>query len=358
MPLNAHPPTVDGPSFDLKLAAARASSVVDFALWGGIVPGSAGRLEELAERGVIGFKAFMSRSGTEDFPASDDLTLYEAMAEAAGLGLPVTVHAENDSITHGLARRFAAEGRTSPRDYLRSRPVVAELEAISRAILLAEETGCSLHIVHVSTGRGAELVSEAHGRGVDVTCETCPQYLVMTEEDLERLGAVAKCAPPLRPRSERDALWDHLFSSALRMVSSDHSPAPPALKAADDFFEVWGGIAGGQSTLQLMLTAGYAGRGMPPPAIASVCSGSAAQRFRISGKGRIEPGMDADMSLVDLDREHVLETEDLFQRHKHSPYVGRVIKGRVVRTLVRGNTVFDGGKMVLGGRGKFVRPTG
>lgn len=158
MPLNAHPPTVDVPAFDLKLEAALASSVVDFALWGGLVPGNVGALEGLAGRGVVGFKAFMSRSGTENFPAADDATLYEGMAEAARLGLPVAVHAENDGITHALARRFVAEGRTSPRDYLRSRPVVAELEAIGRALLLAEETGCSLYVVHVSTGRGVALV--------------------------------------------------------------------------------------------------------------------------------------------------------------------------------------------------------
>src|SRR5579885_1790017 len=154
MPLNAHPPTIDGPSFDLKVAAARASAVVDFALWGGIVPGNLAQLDELAARGVIGFKAFMSASGIDDFAASDDLTLYEGMARAAQLRRIVAVHAENDAITRELAARAQAEGRTGIRDYLASRPVVAELEAISRAILFAAETGCALHIVHVSTGRG------------------------------------------------------------------------------------------------------------------------------------------------------------------------------------------------------------
>ena len=356
MPLNAHPPTVDGPSFDQKLAAAKASSVVDFALWGGLVPGSVGEMEALAERGVIGFKAFMSRSGTDDFPAADDATLYEGMAEAVRLGLPVAVHAENDGITNALARRLIAEGRTSPRDYMRSRPIVAELEAIGRAITFAEETGCSLHVVHVSTGRGVALVAEAGQRGVAATCETCPQVLVMTEKDLERLGAVAKCAPPLRPQAEQDALWDHLLSGTLPMVSSDHSPAPPGMKTADDFFEVWGGISGGQSTLQLMLTAGYGEREMPLPALASVCSENAARRFGLSRKGRISPGMDADLALIDLQHDHVLEAEDLFYRHKHSPYVGRGLKGRVASVLVRGNVVFDGGETIRGPVGRLVRP--
>src|SRR3712207_6315452 len=130
MPLNAHPPTCDAQSFELKLAAAQASSLVDFGLWGGLVPGNVGRLGELAERGVVGFKAFMSNSGIDDFQAADDLTLYEGMQRAAELGLPVLVHAENDQITSLLARRAMAEGRTTMRDYLDSRPVAAELEAI------------------------------------------------------------------------------------------------------------------------------------------------------------------------------------------------------------------------------------
>src|SRR6476646_5967262 len=132
MPLNAHPPTLDAASFDQKLAAAQAAALVDFGLWGGLTPQNLGQLDDLAERGVIGFKAFMSNSGIDDFQAADDQTLYDGMAHAARLGLIVAVHAENDQITGLLARRAVAEGRVSARDYLDSRPVVDELEAISR----------------------------------------------------------------------------------------------------------------------------------------------------------------------------------------------------------------------------------
>src|SRR6185437_2373029 len=177
----------------------------DLALWGGLVPGNVGRLAELAERGVVGFKAFMSASGIDDFAAADDLTLWEGMREAGSLGLPVAVHAESDTLTSVLAARAVAGGRTTMRDYLASRPVIAELEAIGRALLLADDAGCSLHVVHVSSGRGVAIVAEARARGVDVTCETCPHYLVLSDEDAERLGAVAKCAPPLRPPAERAA---------------------------------------------------------------------------------------------------------------------------------------------------------
>ncbi len=353
MPLNAHPPTVDGASFDAKRAAAEACSVVDFALWGGLVPGNRGEMADLAARGVVGFKAFMSRSGTDDFPAADDLTLLEGMTEAARLGLPVAVHAENDTITAGLAARAVAAGKTTARDYLASRPVIAEVEAIDRAILFAEETGCGLHVVHVSTGRGVARVVAARARGLDVTCETCPHYLVLTEDDLETIGAAAKCAPPLRPAAEREALWRALMAGEIALVASDHSPAPAELKTGDDFFSIWGGIAGVQSTLPLLLTHR---RGMSLPAIAEVLSGAVARRFRLPGKGRLAVGADADLALVDLGAAWTLTVDDLRDRHRLSPYVGRRFQGRVVRTLLRGTTTYLEGEVVAGSVGRLVRP--
>lgn len=359
MPLNSHPPTIDAASFDLKLVAAEAASLVDFGLWGGLVPGNVERMQELVERGVVGFKAFMSNSGIEDFPCVDDETLYRGMERAAELGSLVAVHAENDALTSLLSRRAVAEGRVGVRDYLLSRPVVAELEAIGRAILFAEETGCRLHIVHVSSGRGVSLVAEARARGVDVSCETCPHYLVLTEEDVERLGAVAKCAPPLRPQDEQDALWRHLSDGTLPMVASDHSPASPSMKEDDDFFKVWGGISGCQSLLSLMLTSGHERRKLPLTTVARVTSGYVAQRFGVSpSKGRIEVGMDADLALVALGGEGILREEDLLYRHRHSPYIRMRLRGRVVRTIVRGTTVFADGKVVPEVRGRLVRPGG
>jgi allantoinase len=358
MPLNAHPPTVDAATFDLKCAAARASSLVDFALWGGIVPGNLEQLDELAERGVVGYKAFMANSGIEDFAASDDLTLYEGMARAARLGRIVAVHAENDAITAGLARRAIAAGRTGVRDFLASRPVVAELEAITRAILFAEETGCALHIVHVSTGRGVALVAEARARGVDVTCETCPHYLVLTAEDVERLGTVAKCAPPLRPQAEREALWRHIAGGTLPIVASDHSPAPASMKTGDNFFTIWGGISGCQTLLPLLLTEGWERRGLALQTIAALTAGNVAERFGLLTKGRLVVGCDADLALVDLTKTNELRREDLYYRHQHSPFVGVQLRGRVVRTLVRGITVYHDGVFAEAPAGLLLTPLG
>lgn len=356
MPLNAHPPTIDSTSFRLKLAAAEASSLVDFALWGGLVPGNLEQLDELAEAGVVGFKAFMSASGIEDFSAVDDLTLYEGMARAAQLGRIVAVHAENDTITRALAARAIAEGRVGIRDYLASRPIVAELEAIERAILFAEETGCALHVVHVSTGRGVALVAAARQRGVDVSCETCPHYLVFTEEDVEAIGALAKCAPPIRSAAERDQLWGYLTDGTLPMVASDHSPAPASMKTDPNFFRVWGGISGCQTLLQLMLTEGYHSRALPLTLIAGVTAEYAAQRFRLPGKGQLAIGAEADLALVELGATTTLQSQDLFYRHPHSPYVGRQLRGRIMRTILRGRTVYRDGKIVSNPIGRLVTP--
>ena len=357
MPLNAHPPTLDAESFDLKLKAAQAASLVDFALWGGLVPGNLAQLDELAERGVIGFKAFMSNSGIDDFQSVDDLTLYEGMMRAAKLGKIVAVHAESDQLTSGLARRAIAQGRTGIGDYLTSRPVVAELEAIQRAILFAQESGCPLHIVHVSSGRGIVMVAEARARGIDVSCETCIHYLVLTEDDVEELGAVAKCAPPLRPQTEQDALWQQLFDGNIPMVTSDHSPAPADMKTSLDFFKVWGGISGCQSLLQLLLTEGYDRRQLPLPTIATITAEHIALRFGpLPGKGHLAIDADADLVLVDLSSSFTLQRSDLFYRHQDSPYVGRMLQGRIVRTLVRGRTVFVEGKPISAPFGRLVRP--
>jgi len=226
MPLNSSPPLIDGSAFDAKLQAARASARVDYGFWGGLVPGNLEHLEELAERGAVGFKAFMSNSGIDEFVHADDVTLYEGMATAARLGRLVAVHAENDALT---ARTLGP----TVRDWMNSRPVVAELEAISRAITFAADTGCALHIVHVSSGAGVGLVTEARARGVDVTCETCPHYLFLTPEQVEQIGTVAKCAPPIRDAEDQDALWERLRGGEIDFVTSDHSPSSRMSNSSD-----------------------------------------------------------------------------------------------------------------------------
>jgi allantoinase len=355
MPLNASPPTVDAASFDLKVEAAAGIAQIDFALWGGLIPGNVDRLDELAERGVVGFKAFMCDTGLVDFPMADDETLRAGMERAARLGLPVAVHAENAELTTKLAAQAVSAGRVSMRDYLASRPAVAELEAIERAIGIAGETGCALHVVHVSTGSGVQLVTAARARGVDVTCETCPHYLALDEEDAVALGMVAKCSPPLRPRQDVDDLWRAVLDGHVDTVASDHSPSSPAAKQGDDAFAAWGGIAGCQTLLRVLLTEGPP-RGLTLEAVVRLAAAGPARRFRLEGKGSLAPGAAADIVLVDVGDEAVLTRDELLSRHRLNPFVGRVLRGRVVRTILRGSTVWLGGVMVASPGGRLVRP--
>jgi allantoinase len=345
MPLNSTPPLVSVEAFEAKHAAAAAQSCCDYALWGGLVPGRLDALEPLAARGVIGFKAFMCHSGIDDFPRADLATLRDGMRRAAALGVPVGVHAELDP-----PPRASAEPMTV-RDYLASRPVAIECDAVRAVLDLAGETGCTLHIVHVSSGAAMALIVEARAQGVDVTAETCPHYLLLGEEDVERIGAAAKCAPPVRNASEREQLWRAVCAGEVDTIGSDHSPSPWSMKTDPDFGRVWGGIAGVQHLLPLMLTPGLKPRGcndqhLEPDAVARLCATRPALRFRLRSKGRIEIGADADLALVDLDDPHEITADTLQYRHRVSPWIGRRVSARVRRTILRGETIHHDGALV------------
>jgi allantoinase len=351
MPLNAHPPTLDAASFELKRAAAAQSSRVDFALWGGLTPANLDQMEELADSGVIGFKAFMCESGIGDFPFASERVLRTGMNRAAALRLPVAVHAESEEMTARLTRAAAASQRVTVRDFMESRPIEAELEAIRRALELAGETGCRLHVVHVSCASGVRLITEARARGVDASCETCPHYLVLTDEDVERLGPVAKCAPPLRSAREQEGLWAELLAGRILTVGSDHSPSPPAMKTGADFFKVWGGISGAQHLLSLLLL-----READLTLLARVTSANVAQRFQLpSSKGQLAVGCDADLAVIKLHDEVEIKAGDLFYRHRQSPYIGRRLRASVQRTILRGQTIFQDGRITGEPAGRLVR---
>ena len=359
MPLNAIPPVIDKTSFLAKWNLGKANSLVDFGLWGGLTPGNLDQMQELTDCGVIGFKAFMASSGVDDFPMADDGTLYEGMKRAAELEQIVAVHAENDALTARLARQAVAEGRLTVRDYLDSRPAIAEMEAVQRAILFAWETECPLHIVHVSTARAVELIAGAKAQGLNVSCETCPHYLILTEEDAERLQALAKCAPPLRSADEQAGLWEQFQAGAIDLVASDHSPAPPEVKWGKNIFSAWGGIAGCQSTFALLLTEALgAEHQMPLERLGEALSTNAARRFRLHpAKGEIAVGADADLLIVDINADVALREQDLYYRHPaNSPYLGRQLRGRILRTMLRGETIVKDGRIQGKPSARFLRP--
>jgi allantoinase len=306
-------------------------------------------------RGAIGFKAFMSETGMEDFRPADDDTLLEGMRCAAALDALVAVHAENTTIVTARRDRAVAAGRVDARSWLDSRPPVAELDAIARAVAFAADTGCRLHVVHVSTAEGVGLVQHARENGVDVSWETATHFLALTEDDVVRLGTLAKCAPVMRDATNQERLWQLVGSDPDAIVASDHAPCPPERKETDDFFAAWGGINGCQSTLNVLLDG--VGRGRLDLAAASAAiSANVASRLRLPCKGRIAVGCDADLALVDLDHTWSLTTEELRYRHRMSALVGAPMRGAVRRVYSRGRAVVSDGNVVGGVRGRLVRP--
>jgi allantoinase len=306
MPLNNLPVTTTVEAFDMKLAAMQRSAKVDFGLWGGLIPGNLDQLAPMVARGAMGFKAFMCPSGIDEFPACDEKTLRDGMRRIAGLDSILLVHAEDPALLR------EPHGPTA-RDFIDSRPPEAEVSAIELCVELSRETGCRVHIVHVSTAAGAAML------GQDVSGETCAHYILYTEADIERIGGLAKCAPPLR--KERMPL--------LPIVVSDHSPTTFDLKQGDDYRKIWGGISGCQTTRQLLL----ADERSDPLTVATVTSTEIARRFRIEGKGQVAPGFDADLWLVDLSWEGVVRREDLLYKNPFSAHEGQKIRGRTVRTI-------------------------
>jgi allantoinase len=353
MPLNALPPTVDADAFSLKLRAAQAHSRLDFALWGGLVPGKLDEMPRLHELGVIGFKAFMSDTGMEDFRPADDATLRAGMRIAAELDALVAVHAEDDTMVAAGREQALAAGQNDARGYLDSRPIAAELSAISRAIEMAADTGCRLHVVHVSSAEGIELVRSARTGGVDVSCETATHFLALTDEDVIRMGTVAKCSPPMRDANNLEQLWDFVGSED-GIVASDHSPCAPELKT-DDFFAAWAGINGCQATLGILLHA--VGRGRVSLAAASAAvSANVAQRLRLPRKGTIEIGRDADITLTNLAHTWYMQTEELRYRHPISALVGTPLQGEIRHVFSRGRPIVTDGRIVGSGDGHLLRP--
>jgi allantoinase len=358
MPLNSEPPVLDAAALREKRALAEEKSCTDFALWGGLTPGNLDKLAGLRDAGAIGLKAFMCNSGIASFEAVDAHTLREGMKRAAKLGLLVAVHAEDDVLAAKLTAEIKGKGRTDARAWLDSRPVEVELAAIRTALELAGETGCALHVVHVSSPEGIALIAEARLQRVDVTAETCPHYLLLNDKDVVRLGPLAKCAPPLREEKRRKALWEDLRAGDIQTVGSDHSPSRPEMKDSANMFAVWGGIAGVQHGFELLFSACEKTAEKDLPVLAAVLARNVARRFRIDDrKGEIALGRDADFALIEFGKARTIAAEDLWTRHRISAYVGERSRARVTHTYVRGCAIYADGRLTnLPQPGQFLAP--
>jgi allantoinase len=356
MPLNCYPPSLDARALALKRGAIAHHAMIDYALWGGLVAESVRHVPELQREGVVGVKAFLCDSGLPEYPHLDEFGLLEAMQTCADLGLLLALHAEDASETHRLGELARAEGRRTAVDWAHSRPPGTEIAAVQRALELGRATGARLHFVHISTGGAARLVQAARAEGADVSVETCPHYLVLDEADLERLGTLAKCAPPLRSRRDVEELWQALLDGAIDWIASDHSPCPPRMKLTDDVWSAWGGLGGVQTLLPVVLTEGVHKRHLSLSRLVSLTAGHPARRLGLyPRKGALEPGSDADLTLVDLECTWTLEAAALRTRWPISPFLGNTFRGRVAATLVRGTVVWqEGAARVEPGFGQLV----
>ncbi|GEK58880.1 allantoinase AllB [Marinococcus halophilus] len=340
MPLNGIPSTITTENAEEKAALGQKKSILDFGLWGGLVPGGIEHIPAMAAQGIRAFKAFMSPSGNPEFERADDETLFQGMQVIAEHGGILGLHAESAPVVSVLSRQLEEEGRTEADDYLASRPVEAELEAVQRALVFAKQTGCPLHFVHISSAEAVEVIQRARAAGQDVTLETCAHYLMFDHEALRTHGAEAKCAPPLREAPVQQELVSRWKQGDIDMVTSDHSPCPVKLKEGG-LWQAWGGISSGPYTLLsvLELTAKH---GLPWEQAAGWTAEKPAERFGLHKKGSLEEGKDADLVLVDLHEETAVGRETMHMRHKHSLFEGHRFPYRIHSVWQRGLEIYNG----------------
>jgi allantoinase len=345
MPLNCLPPTTTVEALEEKRRRAEESSLVDWVLWGGVVADNQRQIEPLASAGVPGFKCFLVDPGIEGFTMVTEQQLRAALPHVARTGLPLLVHAEWPGPMEAAAKELADADWRRYETYLRSRPDEAELEAIDLLLALCRDFHFPLHIVHLATAKAVAAVRKAKLLGLPVTVETCPHYLYFSSEDVADGSTLHKCAPPIRSHANREQLWQALEEGVIDLVVTDHSPCPPHLKrlAEGDFRTAWGGIASLSVALPVVWTEARR-HGFD---LSDIARWMAEEPARLAGcggrKGKIAAGYDADFVVFDSEREFTVTADDLYYRHRVSPYLGHRLTGKVRRTYLRGHCIFDNG---------------
>ena len=346
MPLNSVPPTVTATALHAKRAAAEGQCHTDVGFWGGIVPDT-DDLEALHAAGVFGFKAFLVDSGVDEFGAVTAPQLEDAMRRLEALDALTLVHAEDADVIAAAAGAFDRADPRAYRTYLASRPDEAERRAVERVAQLAEATGARAHVLHLSSAEALAPLRAAVGRDVQITAETCPHYLTLTAEEVPDGATAFKCAPPIRSAANSEQLWTALTDGTLRLVASDHCPCPADLKYPEkgDFARAWGGIGSLELGLAVVWTRARE-RGASPVDLTRWMSTAPAELVGLSRKGAIVAGNDADLVIWDPDASEVIDGAKLQQRHPVTPYDGMRVQGRVTATYLRGELVYEDGKIV------------
>lgn len=348
MPLQNEPALTDAGIFDKKVQAVSSKAYVDYCFWGGLVDYNLDKLAELDEKGCVAFKSFIG-------PVSPDyvsLTIgqaKEALEILKDCDARAGFHCEDYSIIKWEEARAKRKEHNDWQDFLDSRPLTAELIATRNILDLASELRAKVHICHVSHPRVAKIIREAQLKGVDVTAETCGHYLVFTNKDVLKNGSLFKCAPPLRDADAVEEMWEYVNNGTLSCVGSDHSPCELSEKseAEHGVFGAWGGISAIQNVMQVVFSEGVAKRGYSPTLLARSLSEGPAKTFGIYGKkGAIEIGFDADLVILDPEKEWQITADSLYYVNKISAFVGLKGVGLPVCTLVRGQVVAQDGKLV------------
>ena len=333
-----------------------AKAVADYALFGACTPDNYEDIGGMADTGAVAFKGFLTSS--PEMPRLSDWQVVQHMINLRGKGPLLPIHCENEEIIQGAVERLKKDGRTSPKDYCDSRPGIGEAEAIDRMCFFAERTGGKIHVVHCSIPVGIEIVESYKQKGVDVTVETCPHYLVFDQEDVERQGVYAICNPPIRNRADVELLWEKVLEGKVDFIGSDHAPYTFAEKekGVGDVFETPAGLAGIQSGFLAFFSEGVKRRGMPLEQFAAMTSTNAAKRYGIfPKKGILAVGADADMVVIDPRGKSMVAKEQLFYKMKWTPYMGKELDGVIEKTILRGTTVYSAGRICVDpGFGRYV----
>jgi allantoinase len=355
----ATPAATTAAVFTAKIARAEARSFVDFALWGGVTPDGLDELRGMHEAGAAAFKAYLC-SGSPQLPQLDDGNLLAAMKIIATWGGMVGVHAENEDVVAHLTSELRQQGRRDGLAFAEARPIIAECEAIRRAAFWAGRPDCRMHVLHASGGSAVATVTELRQSGRRVTVETCPHYLLLSDDALAHSGPLAKCSPPLRSEVELESLWRAVVSGEVDVLASDHAPYNLGEKAAGDtdIFAAPSGTPANETMLPLVLDEGLYRRNLSLSLLARMSAANPAKLARLyPRKGTIALGSDADLAIYDPDSEWRVRGERLHGRQKWTPYEGRTARVRVERVLVRGQTVFQDGEITASpGFGQFLRP--
>lgn len=353
MPLQNEPAMCTAAAFDAKVAKVDPNAYTDYCFWGGLIEKNFGDLKDLDEKGVVAFKSFIGPV-SPDYSSLSYGQAYEAMQRIAEFGGRAGFHCEDFSTIKWQEKRMKEAGRLDWAGFLESRPVIAEMLATVDIIEIAKATGCKAHICHVSHPDVAQKIKEAQQEGYDITAETCTHYLSMTEDDVIKNGPLFKCAPPLRSQADVDKMWEYVADGTFAGIASDHSPCSYDEKfneilgqKIENVFDVWGGISGIQSGFQVSFYEGCVKRGICPTVLANAMAKLPAKAFGIYGKkGDIQVGFDADLVVLDPEKEWEITEESLLYVNKISAFVGMKGKGIPVATLVRGNLVAEDGKIV------------